>query len=104
MTEDEQIKAFSQKEKRRLSRLECAWCDHSLSEAGCSAIYEQCAEEVRVERRRKALAELTTNGKLNDEHASDCATHNEPAYPNGLCDCGWTPNAKLTGGPSGPSG
>jgi hypothetical protein len=23
-----------------------------------------------------------------DGHASDCATHNEPAYPNGPCDCG----------------
>ena len=21
-------------------------------------------------------------------HASDCAVHNEPAYPNGACDCG----------------
>lgn len=21
-------------------------------------------------------------------HASDCAVHNEPAYPNGPCDCG----------------
>jgi hypothetical protein len=21
-------------------------------------------------------------------HDSDCATHNEPAYPNGPCDCG----------------
>lgn len=23
-----------------------------------------------------------------DGHNSDCATHNEPAYPNGECDCG----------------
>ena len=23
-----------------------------------------------------------------DGHASDCATHNDPAYPNGECDCG----------------
>ena len=23
-----------------------------------------------------------------DRHASDCATHNEPAMPNGECDCG----------------
>ena len=23
-----------------------------------------------------------------DGHASDCATHNEPAYPKGECDCG----------------
>lgn len=25
-------------------------------------------------------------------HDSDCAVHNEPAYPNGLCDCGLIPN------------
>jgi hypothetical protein len=25
--------------------------------------------------------------KLDAVHASDCATHNEPAYPNGPCDC-----------------
>lgn len=23
-----------------------------------------------------------------DIHLSDCSTHNEPAYPNGPCDCG----------------
>tara|TARA_Y100000114_G_scaffold88305_1_gene81748 strand:+ start:5459 stop:5692 length:234 start_codon:yes stop_codon:yes gene_type:complete len=23
-----------------------------------------------------------------DNHASDCATHNEPAMQNGACDCG----------------
>lgn len=30
-------------------------------------------------------------------HASDCAVHNEPAYPNGPCDCGLvaTINAEL---------
>jgi hypothetical protein len=22
------------------------------------------------------------------DHASDCAVHNEPAYPNGPCNCG----------------
>jgi hypothetical protein len=26
-------------------------------------------------------------------HASDCAVHNEPAYPAGECDCAWV---KLT--------
>ena len=28
-----------------------------------------------------------------DGHASDCATHNEPASPNGPCDCGAAPAA-----------
>ena len=31
----------------------------------------------------KALPETGWDG-----HASDCATHNDPAYPNGECDCG----------------
>jgi len=25
--------------------------------------------------------------KDGDIHSSDCAVHNMPAYPNGLCDC-----------------
>jgi hypothetical protein len=34
---------------------------------------------------------MTSHKKLPDivEHASDCAVHNEPAYPNGPCDCGF---------------
>ena len=24
---------------------------------------------------------------MKDYHDSDCATHNEPAFPNGPCDC-----------------
>lgn len=24
---------------------------------------------------------------MKREHRSDCAVHNEPAYPKGLCDC-----------------
>lgn len=24
---------------------------------------------------------------IGDGHKSDCSTHNEPAYPNGECDC-----------------
>lgn len=32
----------------------------------------------------RAIAEAI----LSPEHASDCAVHNEPAYPNGPCDCG----------------
>lgn len=24
---------------------------------------------------------------MNGQHASDCAVHNEPAYPAGQCDC-----------------
>lgn len=28
-----------------------------------------------------------TNSRVGDGHDSDCATHNEPAYPSGDCDC-----------------
>lgn len=28
-----------------------------------------------------------TNSREGDGHDSDCATHNEPAYPNGECSC-----------------
>jgi hypothetical protein len=34
--------------------------------------------------------ERKTNNEMGGirEHASDCAVHNEPAYPKGECDCG----------------
>lgn len=31
-------------------------------------------------------------------HDSDCAVHNEPAYPNGPCDCGVDPREHITDG------
>lgn len=33
---------------------------------------------------------LATVMPFGDLHASDCAVHNEPAYPAGPCDCGAT--------------
>lgn len=36
---------------------------------------------------RLARSMLSTIGQI---HASDCSTHNEPASPNGPCDCGAT--------------
>ena len=31
---------------------------------------------------------VKTDGiSVYEGHASDCAVHNEPAYPNGPCDC-----------------
>ncbi|KKL85552.1 hypothetical protein LCGC14_1953590 [marine sediment metagenome] len=35
----------------------------------------------------KCLAALGVVIKVERGHDSDCATHNEPAYPNGECDC-----------------
>lgn len=47
---------------------------------------------------REALAEQALQKLLDfhqsiehDGHWSDCSTHNEPAYPNGECDCGGYP-------------
>jgi len=37
-------------------------------------------------------------------HWSDCAVHNEPAYPNGSCDCCVTPNAKVSGAGTASAG
>ena len=31
---------------------------------------------------------------MSGTHASDCAVHNEPAYPNGPCNCGATAELK----------
>lgn len=34
------------------------------------------------------LKDIIAKATGHDGHWSDCATHNEPAYPNGPCDCG----------------
>lgn len=36
-----------------------------------------------------------TNSREGDGHDSDCATHNEPAYQNGGCDCSPVSNKDL---------
>lgn len=40
------------------------------------------AEEVR-----RLRGEPAGQFWASDQHDSDCATHNAPAYPNGPCDC-----------------
>jgi len=47
-----------------------------------------CVENVAPDIFRKLLDELR-NHKRGFDHYSDCATHNEPAYKNGPCDCGF---------------
>ena len=42
--------------------------------------YPQLAEDIG-----KRIDAITQGKK---DHSSDCATHNEPAMPNGDCDCG----------------
>jgi hypothetical protein len=53
--EREQVNALSKLEKRFLSRRCCGLCDHPLDQAGCSAIYEACPEELRMDRRTRCL-------------------------------------------------
>lgn len=44
-----------------------------------------------------AFAPWPDIGDIEVSHTSDCAVHNEPAMPNGPCNCG----AKLMGGKGG---
>ena len=37
------------------------------------------------------IAGSALNPAPSVQHFSDCVVHNEPAYPNGLCDCGGIP-------------
>lgn len=45
-----------------------------------------CIENIAPDILRKLLDELR-NHKRGFDHYSDCAMHNEPAFPNGECDC-----------------
>lgn len=54
-----------------------------------------CIENIAPDILRKLLSEIR-NHKRGFNHYSDCAIHNEPAYPNGECNCGVTPNAELS--------
>jgi hypothetical protein len=52
-------------------------------ESGTNGLYKgEFAEE------RKALRDRLAQPEPKIKHWSDCAVHNEPAYPNGECDCG----------------
>jgi len=51
---------------------------------------------------QKRIADiLATKAAQPEAHASDCAVHNEPAMPNGPCDCGAQPAAGQVEGPFG---
>lgn len=53
------------------------WLEHTASGCTNSGVYEADIREARMM--------LSTIGRA---HASDCSMHNEPASPNGPCDCG----------------
>ncbi len=36
---------------------------------------------------KQDLSELGVVVRVERGHDSDCSTHNDPAYPNGECDC-----------------
>jgi len=42
-------------EKRFLSRRVCYWCEMPLDREQCGSPFEQCAPEVREDRRRRCL-------------------------------------------------
>ena len=62
----------------------CEWFGHAPDS-------DFTAETIRAlsERARHCMCEECKDGTI---HASDCAVHNEPAYPRDECDCGVTPN------------
>lgn len=59
----------------QLTRLRQAECKHLA------------VENIAPDILRKLLDELR-NHKRGFDHYSDCAVYNEPALPNGVCDCG----------------
>lgn len=51
------IKALPLRSKRRLSRLECAWCGQRMDKSWCGAIYEKCSVDTRKTKINAAIAE-----------------------------------------------
>ena len=54
--------------------------------------FRQAASDVGADESSDALdrirGKLDLKKKSEARHASDCATHNAPAFPAGECDCG----------------
>jgi hypothetical protein len=58
-------------------------------EANGEPRWEMCMEHMSPDEFcRRCWAKAKADVNRNVSHASDCATHNEPALPNGRCDCG----------------
>jgi hypothetical protein len=47
---------LTRNEKRYLAKFTCSWCDHRLDQEGCSAVYGQCDEQTKEQRRVNCLA------------------------------------------------
>jgi len=77
----QQLIAFGQK---RYGKALCPKCLKKLMDAE-KPVGETLTEETARYHRETAISE---SAAPTDNHASDCATHNEPAEPNGACDCG----------------
>lgn len=69
--------------REKLARAISKWPCHIDGFDG-TGIY---AEHARQQWRDAAYRQADEIMALLDPHDSDCATHNEPAYPNGPCDC-----------------
>ena len=62
----------------------------ALERTGTAGNYSK--ESIAIQALRQALAQPEQE---QPKHWSDCAVYNEPAYPNGECDCGgFDPNNK----------
>ena len=60
----------------------------------CNSEYNPCFQRKAITAIKKALAQPEQCQCPNCRvtlHASDCAVHNEPAYPKGACNCGAQP-------------
>lgn len=51
----ESVRDLSKGERRFLAKYECLFCEHPLDRDGCSAIWEKCPADVRVQRRESCL-------------------------------------------------
>ena len=67
-------------------RERCAWVARHLNGWGAD-----CGRGGHAEHIAKVIlmgSPPASAAWLPDEHTSDCAVHNEPAFPAGPCDCG----------------
>ena len=78
----------------RAAQIRSSCFDYCTGDCNCAQAAESAVDE--MERLVAALAEPASPAPVGEqgavEHWSDCAIHNEPAMPNGPCDCGgYTP-------------
>ena len=83
---DEQVAALNGDQIRKyVEGLFLSSCEYSCDWTRGHALLKEIGftEKTRSEGHRS----FVTLEWYSDGHSSDCATHNEPAFPNGECDC-----------------